>query len=420
VNYDRTQVAPELDANSEKLSVNWTDNLCEYCFVTVIGDGNVDVIYNATLNSDPGINVPKDYKYIEQTGNKTGWLKAVTTELNNLMKRQVISEKQKLPPGKKALSTRWIFKWKTDPANEKQKFEKARLVVKGYEQIPGVDFTETFSPVASDAAIRTILAISLYQASLIEGWTMDIVDVETAFLNAKLDEEIYIRVPDGFAEFKGEKFDPGEVLRLNRALYGLVQSPRAWLKHFVSVLEDCGLTACQSEPCVLYQRENGKLILLVVIYVDNCILAGHKLDVLELKSKIKKRLVISDLGQLSKHLGVHYKFGKDSYGPYLAASMQAFCDEIVSDCEKLCGNLRDFPTPGYGNVCLMKHLGEPLMQKEYRSIVGKILYLVKKVEPTCANAVCELSSFLDGPSQEHWKSIARVAGYLSKHSKALK
>jgi Reverse transcriptase (RNA-dependent DNA polymerase) len=215
-------------------------------------------------------------------------------------------------------------------------------------------------------------------------------------------------------------FAKDDVLRLNRALYGLVQSPRAWLKHFVEVLTKCGLTACESEPCVMYQRTNGKLILIVVIYVDDCILAGLQSDVNDLKKRVQKYLVISDLGRLRKHLGVAYEFGRDEYGPYLAASMPEFRDEIVRDCVEYLGKLRDFPTPGYSNVCLIKHTGEPVMQEMYRSIVGKVLYLVKKVEPNCANSVRELSSFLDGPGEEHWKSVARLAGYLSQHYRPLK
>ena len=339
-----------------------------------------------------------------------------------------------MPEGKKGLSTRWIFKWKQDPLDERKRFEKARLVVRGYEQIPGVDFTETFSPVASDAAIRTVLAITLFYASKHPSWKIDIVDVETAFLNAPLSEDIYVKVPEGYDKYTNLSTKTNEVLKLNRALYGLVQSPRAWLKHFVSILKKCGMTVCQSEPCVMYKREGVNLVLMVVIYVDDCIIAGRSTEVEKLKRELQKHIVISDLGQLKKHLGVHYKFGKDAGGPYLEAGMMEFAQEIATDAMKYCaklvenypsagkfvGTLRTFPTPGYFNEHPQLNKKEAVMNEEYRSIIGKILYLVKKVEPNCANAVRELSSFLDNPSIEHWKHVRRLAGYIYKYSRPLK
>ena len=401
--------------------VHWSTKLVEYCFVSTDGCEPPGVVYNASLHSDPGIDVPKHYKDIERTQNREGWERSVNKELDNLVKRNVFGECIQLPPGGRALSTRWIFKWKQDPNDPNRRFEKAQLVVRGYEQIPGVDFTESFSPVASDAAIRTVLAVTLYYASKFKDWTIDIVDVETAFLNAPLSEVTYIKVPEGYAKYRKIESKPDEVVKLNRALYGLVQSPRAWLKHFVSILEKCGLTVCQSEPCVLFQRRNEQLKLVVVIYVDDCIIAGHKTNVAELKADLQKHIVISDLGQLRKHLGVNYKFGRDELGAYLEARMTEFRDEIVEDCEKYLGRVKHFPTPGYCNFHLMKNGdNEAVMNPEYRSIIGKALYLSKKVEPTCANVIRELGGHLDNPGEQHWKVVARLAGYLANSSRPLK
>ena len=105
-----------------------------------------------------------------------------------------------VPTGKKPLKSKWIFKLKQDPLNLKNSFPKGRLVSKGYEQVPGVDYTETFSPVATDTSVRTVWAVSLYYQDKYDDWTMEMVDVETAFLNADLDEEIYIEVPEGAEE----------------------------------------------------------------------------------------------------------------------------------------------------------------------------------------------------------------------------
>ena len=107
------------------------------------------------------------------------------------------------------------------------------MVVKGYEQIPGVDFTESFSPVANDTTIRTALAVALHQ-----GWIVESIDVEAAFLNADLEEEVHIEIPDGYpkTQVKGDK-----VLKLLKAVYSLVQAPRAWFREFTKKLIVVGL-----------------------------------------------------------------------------------------------------------------------------------------------------------------------------------
>jgi hypothetical protein len=110
-------------------------------------------------------------------------------------------------------------------------------VVKGYEQIPGVDYTESFAPVACDAAIHTLIALSLYQQQDNPEWVTEVIDVETAFLNADLQEEVYIKIPNGLAEYTGKKFDTNDVLKLNKALRGLVQAPRAWMMTFADILK---------------------------------------------------------------------------------------------------------------------------------------------------------------------------------------
>jgi Reverse transcriptase (RNA-dependent DNA polymerase) len=384
------------------------------------------------LNSDPDPTIPKDYKFIEGQKNKESWYKACDKEFSNIIKRKVWGAPTYLQEGRKALDTCWVFKMKTNPLNPDEKFEKARLVVKGYEKIPGVDYSESFAPVASDAAIRSLLAMSLYYDEQTRNykdgwpkewlWTVNVIDVETAFLNADLEEEVYIKIPNGLEKFAGKKFKPGQVLRLNKALYGLVQAPKAWVDTFSKILVSCGLAQCKTEPCVFHKRKidtrkfctvYAQPALMVAIYIDNSLICGEKELIEDLKDKISKHVNITDLEILSRHLGVDYKFGADDHGKYIEMSMNAFVDEIVRDAKAVYGKeLRPFSTPGYPNVHLKKHDGEPVKQPEYRSLVGKVLYLTKKVDPNCCNSVRELSSFLDCPSHDHWKSLFRLCSYL--------
>jgi len=116
--------------------------------------------------------------------------------------------------------------------------------------IPGVDFTQTFSPVATDVSIKVLLCIVLTK----DGWVAHMVDVEAAFLEAGLDEDVYIEWPEGLVEFGyvNEEETEGTCLKLNKAMYGCVQSPRAFYKELSKQLVKMGLAQCQSDPCLWY------------------------------------------------------------------------------------------------------------------------------------------------------------------------
>lgn len=134
-----------------------------------------------------------------------------------------------LPTGKKAIGLKWIFKIKHDSNGEIQK-HKARLVVKGYSQRAGIDFKETFAPVARFETVRIFLALAAQRH-----WTVHQFDVKSAFLNGELNEEVYVEQPAGFT-IKGFE---DKVYQLRKALYGLKQAPRAWYsridKYFITL-----------------------------------------------------------------------------------------------------------------------------------------------------------------------------------------
>jgi hypothetical protein len=228
-------------------------------------------VFNASLASDPGL--PRTYKEASKGNEKAEWQEASEGEIRNFEKRKVwtLVDRTDIPQGKAALKTRWIFKKNQSKIEGETKVKyKARLVVKGYEQIPGVDFTESFSPVANDTTIRTSLAYALHQ-----GWIVDSIDVEAAFLNADLEEEVHIEIPEGYSKepIKGDK-----VLRLLKAVYGLVQAPRAWFKEFTQKLIAIGLEKCKTDPCLFIVRDkhkSAKAIGALVLYVDDCAVMGE-------------------------------------------------------------------------------------------------------------------------------------------------
>ena len=236
-------------------------------------------IYNASLQSDYAPGVPKNYKELVSLNDPT-WHKSLTDELENFLTRDAweFLPRSVLPPGHETLRCRWIFKQKVDGT------KKSRTVVRGYEQEPGVDFVESFSPLATNTTIRVVLAISLEYQQKHNDWVIEMVDVEAAFLNALVDTDVYIEMPDGLSEYldKSDKSVGDSVIKLKRAQYGLVQSPRLWMETFSMILTGIGLIQCKSDPCLFVLHDvHGELLAMIAVYCDDVMIlssqdTGHR------------------------------------------------------------------------------------------------------------------------------------------------
>ena len=226
------------------------------------------------------------------------WQLAEQTELDSMTTHRVFTP-MRLPPGKTPIKTKWVYviKYKNGQILK----YKARLVAKGYEQIYGIDFEETFAPVARLTSLRILLAIS---AKL----HLDVqqMDVETAFLNAQLEEEVYISIPEGVTVPEG-----CHCLRLNKALYGLKQSPREWYRNINAFLQSLAFKRLQSEHCLyMYSKDNE--ICLISLYVDDLIIAGtNKLVTDRVKQCLSRRYSMKDLGNVDEILGCHVHVNHD-------------------------------------------------------------------------------------------------------------
>lgn len=168
---------------------------------------------------------------VKQALSHPQWLEAMKSEFEALMKNNTWSLVP-LPANRQAIGCRWVFRIKENPDGSINKY-KARLVAKGYHQQLGFDFNETFSPVVKPVTIRVILTLALTY-----GWTLQQIDVNNAFLNGLLDEEIYMSQPPGFLSS-----DKSLVCKLNKALYGLKQAPRAWYERLHAALIHFGFTS---------------------------------------------------------------------------------------------------------------------------------------------------------------------------------
>ena len=150
------------------------------------------------------------------------------------------------------MGSKWIFKRKLNASGHVDKY-RARLVAKGFTQKEGIDFVETFSPVAKFTSIRILAALTAYY-----NLELHQMDVKTAFLNGHLDEEIYMLQPDGFIE----KGNQGKVCKLNRSIYGLKQASRQWNILFDNAITSYGFSMMEGDHCIYFKIVGGKFRLL--------------------------------------------------------------------------------------------------------------------------------------------------------------
>jgi hypothetical protein len=263
--------------------------------VAMVSYGEEEYAFTSAVTSDP--NEPQTYGQAINSTNKESWVDAMKDEFKSMAKRQVWApcKVNNMRDGANVLDTKWVYKLKSDGRY------RARLVAKGYNQIPGVDFTESHSPVANDVSIRLVLIICL-----LNNWTTEQIDVETAFLYGNLDEELYLKRSQGLNEYSDITISNDEVLLLSKAIYGLVQAARAWTTIYIRFLVDkLHFVWSKGDPCLLIQvSEIG--IVITTVDVDDCNVVGDKLAVDKCISDIGKEFSIKKLGPIKEYVGAKY------------------------------------------------------------------------------------------------------------------
>src|SRR5271170_2009340 len=185
---------------------------------------------------------------------------------------------------RKCIGTKWVFKIKLDGNNNIERY-KCRIVAKGYSQIAGLDFNETFASVVRIESVRCLLP---YAA--LEGLHMLHVDCKTQFLNGTSDLELYVQQPEGFID---ERY-PHKVLRLNKSLYGLKQAPRIRYLLLCSIIISLGFTALESDPSIYYNQQSR---IIVTVYVDDVlVLAPSQILTLQFFESLFKQFKVQNKG----------------------------------------------------------------------------------------------------------------------------
>ena len=224
--------------------------------------------------------VPKTLKQAQTHPESSEWKEACLRELK-AFKDHKTYELMPLPKGRKPLGSRWVFSIKSTG------LKKARLVAQGYTQQEGIDYTETFAPVVRYDSVRVFLALSACLRLLIHQ-----MDVDTAFLNSKIDSEVYVRQPPGFVNTEY----PDYVWKLNGGMYGLKQAPLLWNSHINRTLQDAGFQRHDGD-FGLYFKKTTEGLVLVALYVDDILIAAPSSRLLnKVKSLLTSTYSMKDLG----------------------------------------------------------------------------------------------------------------------------
>jgi len=291
---------------------------------------------------------------------------------------------------------KWVFRVKRHANGSVDRF-KARLVAKGFNQRPGLDYKETFSPVVKPVTIRTVLTIAVMQ-----GWSLRQLDVNNAFLHGHLTETVYMKQPPGFRNPE----HPDYVCCLTKAIYGLKQAPRAWFSALKHALTECGFHNSKSDSS-LFVFHDGSTLAYCLVYVDDLIITGNNsVFVASIIDHLGQKFSIKDLGLLHFFLGVEVI--PTAAGLFL--TQHKYIRDLLAKTNM--AGARDVTTPLSTSVSLQLDDGSSSVDStEYCKVIGALQYL-SPTRPDISFAVNKLSQFMHHPTQIHWTATKRLLRYL--------
>ena len=339
---------------------------------------------------------PECYEEAVNSKDHQHWITAMNNEMDSLTKNETW-ELTDLPADAKAIPCKWVYRLKTNPDSSIDKF-KARLVVKGFSQTRGVNYSETFSPVAKLATIRSVFSIAASERMYLKQF-----DVSTAFLYGELSETVYMQQPEGYSN------ESPKVCKLKKSLYGLKQAPRCWNKRIDTFLMKQGFKVSAADPC-LYIRIKGGKKLLLALYVDDGLLAATDMqDLISFISQMEAEFEIT-VTEASYFLGVEIEKNADGS---IKISQAAYAKRVLERFKF--ENCKAVATPMM-KITVSDSTAESRKVDTsfpYRQAVGALMFLMTGTRPDLAYSVGHLSRVLDKPTAEDIVRVKRVFRYLA-------
>ncbi|GJX56048.1 retrovirus-related pol polyprotein from transposon TNT 1-94 [Tanacetum coccineum] len=336
-------------------------------------------------------------KNINEALKDESWVIAMQEELNQFVSNDVW-ELVPNPMDMTIIGTKWVFRNKLDE-NGVVSRNKARLVAQGYNQQEGIDYDETYAPVARLESIRILLA---YACAL--DFKLFQMDVKSAFLNGFINEEVYVAQPLGFIDFA----KPNHVYRLKKALYGLKQPPKAWYDRLKDFLVKHDYTIGMVDNTLFTKKKDPNLII-VQIYVDDIIFGSTCQEMCDDFAKIMHdEFEMSMMGELNFFLGLQIKQLEDgiffNQSKYIKEILKKFGLE----------DSKPMKTPISTDSKLTKDVeGESVDNTKYRGMIGSLLYLMTS-RPDIMFSVCLCARFQEDPKISHLEAVKHIFRYVKR------
>ena len=355
---------------------------------------------------------PLSYREALSQSCSTEWKKAIQNEYASLLQNQTWDYVDSVPAEANSIACCWVFRKKINPDGSLR--YKARLVIKGYEQIPGVDLGDTFAPVAKLTSLRLFLG-----HVILNGWETHHLDVVTAFLNRPIDNSVFMNLPEGI-EFLAKLPQNICGCHLKKALYRLKQAPRLWFQHINSFLKSIGFIQSANDPNLYlrykYLLETRIPDVILLLYVDDLLISARNLEAIEeVKALLQAKYSMNNLGPVPQFLGLEVL--QDSPNK-LRLYQSRFITTVLMQFKMTdCNGVQTPMEPGL-RLLPSAETDDLVDQGEYQSLIGSLMYFVVGTRPDIAFAVATLSKFNSKPSKIHYTAAKRVLRYL-KQTKTL-
>ena len=337
------------------------------------------------------------------------WERAIEEELATL-KAAGTWRLEEAPPGANIIGSKWVFKAKKDAAGNITRY-KAHLVAQGFSQIGGVDYDDTYAPVAKLASSRAIIAM----ANRLH-FELHQIDIKGAYLNGVLnaDEVLFMQHPPGY-----KAPDAGtRVLRLVKTLYGLKQSGRHWYQKLTSIFSSLGFNRCAVDQAVFFKSNlKAKELTVVAVHVDDCTIAATNSCLIDdLKAGMRQHVEVTDLRELHWMLGIEIRHDRDAGTVHL--SQHAYIESILRRYNL--GDLKPMSTPMDTQVRLTSEQAPQsaaefaaMRDVPYHEAVGVLNWAALATRPDIAFVVATVARFATKPRPAHWEAVKRIYRYLA-------
>ena len=353
------------------------------CPLSMVTEQDPEISTPAPIGKHPSKveSPPLSVAGVERSVYRKGWEEVMKLEFDGHIKTGTFFMVDRVPEGRKPVSSKWCFTYKTDKEGEITKL-KARLVARGFTQIRDVDYIHSSSPCPSSASVKLILAVANEK-----GLPLRHFDVARAYIRASLDEEVYMKLPGGCSE-KTRKTTKLE---------------RKWGHLCADTLIEHGFEQCKADPCVFRKVADGAVVMIVGVYVDDLLIGGSEEDCESLLASLNKTFPTNDLGECTWYDGcgierdVELGTIKLSQEAYVESLMKLFDVQSISD-------IPASPGADLGP----KQDDEPGGDWPVREAIGSLMWLSTMTRPDITNAVRAVARYAYEPTERLWQAIMKI------------